>query len=121
MINENRIVPVTKSDLLSIYANMCIISGKDVTVVHASNIGVFSITDDLTIDDYVVCAEPVKSVELNDNTAGNVLFIPAVDFDGFYADGVKITFDGGAEVEADGATLYMAHLSSGEPMLYKYY
>lgn len=121
MINENRIVPVTKSDLLSIYANMFVVADKDVTVLHASEIGAFSLAAELAPNEIAVCAEPVKTFDLNRHGgAGNIAFIPALDYDGFYNNGVKVVFDGD-EVKPDGVTLYIVHMTSAESVMSKFY
>ena len=110
MINSNRIVPVTKTDLLTLYGNIMKLAGTTVSAVSASAPGVFAIASG---SGNVIANEPIKSIDLGESVSSiTVYFIPAVDYEGFTLAGVK-TVTAGADVDADGATLYTATLSSG--------
>lgn len=109
MINTKRIVPVQKSDLLSIIGTMFKIAGTSITKVSASAPGVFALTSG---SGNVLADEPVISMDFGAAvTSITVYFIPAVDFDGFSISGTAATFSG--TLDADGATLYSATLSTG--------
>lgn len=112
MINNNRIVPITKIDLLSMYGLVLAISLDSApTKLDATDTaGDFSQT---TNSATVLCSEPVKSFNFGSSvTAGTVYFVPAFDYAGFTKTGATLTI-AGATVEADGRTLYSATLSSG--------
>ena len=112
MINANRIVPVTKSDLLSILANSAKLAGKTVTALTASKPGVFSISSNPSTD-VTICNEPVKSFDFaTGSSAAVVYFIADYEYAGFKVAGSAVTTDGD-DVDANSATLYSATLSSG--------
>lgn len=117
MINNNRIVPVQATDLISLYA---VILKQDTTnnstlaKADATNAeGDFAITAASTP---LICSEPAKSIDLAAAvTAATVYFVPAYSYKGFTLAGVaEEPAAGSVEVEADGATLYKAVLSSGD-------
>ena len=109
MINTDRIVPVTKTDLLTLYGNVLKIANVSVTALTAGDVeGDFSQT---TNSATVICAEPVKSLNFGSSvTAATVYFIPAYSYTGFTKTGATLTVTG--DVNADGATLYKATLST---------
>lgn len=114
MINTNRIVPVTKSDLLSmIYLVYAIIADNATLddVISANNAqGDFTSGTNSKV---YLANEPLRSCNFaNGVTAGTVYFIPAYDYQGFTTNGSKPTM-AGAEVDPDGVTYYKAVLSSG--------
>ena len=115
MINKDRIVPVTATDLLTLYA---IILKQDsdnaqLEAVDAETVdGAFKITDGTNP---LIASEPVRVCDI-DATASSVsactlYFVPSYDYEGFTIDGAKVTPTG--DVIADGNTLYKAVLSSG--------
>lgn len=110
MINDKRIVPVTKVDLLTLYGNIVKLAGTTVAAVQASQPGVFVVSSG---SGNVIAAEPIKSFDFASGVSAMVVyFVPAFDYDGFKVQGTKVT-TAGADVDADGATLYTATLSSG--------
>lgn len=114
MINANKIVPVTKSDLLSILANACLLCGKTVTAIAASAPGVFAISSNPSTD-VAICNEPVVSFDFaSGSTAATVYFIADYAYEGFKVAGTAVTPQAGsATVDPNSATLYKAALSSG--------
>lgn len=113
MINANKIVPVTKSDLLSILANACLLCGKTVTAIAASAPGVFAISSNPATD-VAICNEPVKSFDFaTGSSAAVVYFIADYGYEGFKVAGTAVETDGD-DVDANSATLYKATLSSGD-------
>ena len=114
MINANKIVPVTKSDLLSILANACLLCGKTVTAIAATKPGVFSISSNPSTD-VAICNEPVVSFDFaSGSTAATVYFIADYAYEGFKVAGTAVTPQAGsATVDPNSATLYKAALSSG--------
>lgn len=112
MINNDRIVPITAVDLLTMYG-LVLAVGLDSapTKLDATDTaGDFSQT---TNSATVLCSEPVKSFNFGSSvTAGTVYFIPGYDYAGFTKTGATLT-NAGVDVVADGRTLYSATLSSG--------
>lgn len=109
MINTDRIVPVTVTDLLTLYGNILKIANVSVEKLTGVN-GVYQVKTNSKV---YICDEPVESLDI-DATASSVsanttYFIPGYDFQEVSKDGTKVT----ATVEADGRTLYKAVLDSG--------
>lgn len=116
MINKDRIVCVTKTDLISLYG---LILKQDTTnnstlakLASKSVDGDFQITSGSAP---LLADQPVKTCDI-DATASSVsactlYFVPALDFVGFSIDGTAVTVTG--DVDADGATLYKAVLATG--------
>ena len=112
MINAKKIIPVTKSDLLSILANACLMCGKTVTAIAASAPGVFAISSNPSTD-VALCNEPVKVFDFaSGSSAATIYFVADYDYQGFKVAGTAVTTSG-ADVDANSATLYKATLSSG--------
>lgn len=111
MINTNRIVPVTATDLITLYGLILKVGNVSVTALDATDTaGDFS---QATNSATVLCSEPVKSFDFASTaTAGTVYFVPAYDYAGFTLAGVSTT-TAGATVAADGRTLYSATLATG--------
>lgn len=108
MINQNRIVPVQKVDLLTLYGNILKIASVSVSALESTGIGVFAQS---TNSATVICNEPVKEFNFGASvTAATVYFIPAADYQGFTKTGATLTVSG--TVDADGVTLYTATLST---------
>lgn len=111
MINENRIVPVTAVDLISLYGLILSQNGDNagLTSLEATGAGEFTITDGTNV---LIANEPVKVCDVaEDVTAATIYFVPAYNFAGFTLNGVAAEID--AEIEADGRTLYKAVLATG--------
>lgn len=117
MLDKNRIVPVQATDLISLYA---VVLKQDTTnnsalaKVDAANAeGDFAIASASTP---LLCSEPARTIDLAAAvTAATVYFVPAYSYKGFTLDGVvEEPAAGSVDVEADGATLYKAVLSSGD-------
>jgi len=115
MINEDRIVSVTKTDLLSLYGVILKAANVDVAKLDATATGTFKISSALTTD-YVLADEPVKSLDIASTvTSASIYFVPAYDFEGFTVGGASATIaSASVDVDADGNTLYLAVLADGE-------
>lgn len=109
MINSDRIVPVTKIDLLSLYGLIIKARGTSVNAINANDVdGNFTQTANGT----TFASQPVKSFDFGSSvTSATVYFVPAYDFKGFTKNGAAITETG--TVDKDSATLYVATLASG--------
>ena len=111
MINSHRIVPVQKTDLLSLYGTVLNLIGTSYTVLESPDIeGNFVCTASGAAGNKL-CNQPVKTLDFaSGTTSGTVYFIPAYDFAGFKIAGVAASATG--TVNADGATLYKAVLAT---------
>ena len=112
MINNDRIVPITAVDLLTMYGFVLAMAldAKPAKLDATDTAGNF---EQDTNSATVLCSEPVKSLNFGENvTAGTVYFVPEYDYSGFSINGTAAT-TAGATVNADGRTLYSATLSSG--------
>lgn len=116
MINSDRIVPVTATDLITLYG---LILKQDTTnnstlaALNALNVeGDFKITSGSAP---LLASQPAKSIDIDATassvTAATIYFVPAYDYKGFTIDGSAITPTG--TVDADGRTLYKAVLATG--------
>lgn len=102
----DRIVPVHRSDLISLYYAMFAIGSTAPTKINATEPGVFAISA------AGLCVEPVKTAKIT-ATSGVIYFVPAFDFEGF-TDGSNAAITiAGADVDADGRSLYSLTISSG--------
>lgn len=111
MINTDRIVPIQKIDLISMYGLILKLAASTApTKLDSGTIdGEFSQT---TNSATVLCSEPLKSLNFgSDVTAATVYFVPTYDYKGFTKTSATIT-TAGADVVADGVTLYSATLST---------
>lgn len=119
MINNNRIVPIEKCDLISMYGLILL---QNSSFSALAKLAADSIDGDFQVKTnsaVVICDQPVKSVDI-DATASSVsactvFFVADYAYEGFSIDGVAETpADGSVDVAADGHTLYKAVLSSGD-------
>ena len=108
MINNDRIVPVTVTDLLTLYGNILTIAGTTIDSVQATNPGIFEVED---ATNTLIAADPVAKMDFaEDVTAATVYFIPAYNYAGFSLNGVAVA-TAGDTVDPDGRTLYTATLA----------
>lgn len=118
MINNDRIVHVTKTDLISLYGlilkqnasygSLAKLASRDIE-------GNFKVTTNSAV---VICDQPAVSIDFDATassvSAGTVFFVADPNFKGFSIDGVAEDFaDGSVDVIANG-DLYKAVLSSGD-------
>ena len=112
MINNERIVPVTAIDLISLYglilkAAAAAASGTAPTALAATTTdGQFTVAEAGTY----IASEPVQTLNFTAES-GTVYFVAAYDYSGFSVSGTAVTPTG--TVTADARTLYKAVLSSG--------
>ena len=113
MINNNRIVPITSVDLISMYG--CVLaaaaaaaSGTAPEKLEATNAGEFTVS---TNSKTYIANEPVKSLNfVSGMTSETIYFVPAYDYTGFTKTGATLTVTG--DVDPDSRTLYKAALST---------
>ena len=109
MINQDRIVPVVRTDLLTLLGTMFVIAGTAITAAESSAVGEFTVAS--ASGNYIV-NEPVRKFDFASGTSAVVYFLADYEYDGFYVAGSKVTTTG-ETVSADGKTLYSATLSDG--------
>lgn len=116
MINNDRIVPVTTVDLISLYGLILKVGSVNVTSLSASDVkGGFSVTDNSAT---LLANEPVATLDFASGvTSSTVYFVPSYNYVGFTKNGAAVTQTG--DVEPDGRTLYKAELSSGSVTITK--
>ena len=115
MINTDRIVPVQATDLITLYSVILKQDSNNSTLdkLTAAGLGEFQITSG---SKPLLANEPVVTIDIDATTSSvsacTVYFVPAYDYAGFTIDGTAVE-TAGADVVADGNTLYKATLSSG--------
>ena len=117
MINKDRIIPIQKTDYLSLITTIVNLMAGLLQQTISYNIiggtadGSFTI-DEAPADGLAVLSEPVKRIDFASGvpTAMDGMlfaFVPAEDFEGFYENGTKLVL-AGDDVLADGVSLYVA-------------
>ena len=118
MINKNRIVPVMKTDLLTLYGTMLALASVSCSALVSTDVaGDFSVTGTGSAGTFL-CDQPVKSLDIPSGVTGcTVYFVAGYDFDGITVASAAPTFNSSylknSDVVGDCATLYKAVLSSG--------
>ena len=115
MINTDRIVPIQKIDLISMYGLILKQDSNNATLAAVDAVdpeGNFEITAAATP---LIASEPVSTCDIDsDVSTATIYFVPAYDYAGFTVDGSAATIaDNDVTVNQDGATLYKAALASG--------
>lgn len=119
MINTNRIVPIEKIDLISMYGLILLQNsnfGSLAKLVASDVDGDYTVT---TNNGVLIADQPLKSCNIaataSSVSACTLFFVADYAYEGFSIDGVAETpADGSVDVVADGVTLYKAVLSSGD-------
>lgn len=102
----DRIVPVHRTDLISLYYAAFAIAGSAPTKIIAIAPGEFE------VEAAGLCVEPVKKAKIT-ATSGVIYFVPAYDFEGFTNGSDAKVEIAGADVDPDGVSLYSLTISSG--------
>lgn len=116
MINNDRIVPIQKTDLLSLIGTVLTIANVSYGVIASTDVeGDFEVTGSGAAGNKLA-NQPVKSLDFKSGvTSGTVYFVASYDYEGFKVAGADATYGSGSvTVVKDGATLYKAVLGSGE-------
>ena len=113
MINNNRIVPVTRTDYLTLIGTILKIANVSATVINAKDVeGTFEVTGSGNAGTKLA-DQPVKSLDFKSGvTAAVVYFVADFDYEGFKVAGTAVE-TAGVTVKKDAATLYTATLGSG--------
>ena len=117
MINNNRIVPVVKTDLISLYGLILKQNSSYGSLAKLASLdieGNYKVTTNSAI---VICDQPAVSIDFDATassvSAGTVFFVADNGFKGIAIDGTIVEpADGSADVVADGS-LYAAALATG--------
>lgn len=110
MINTERIVPVTATDLISLYGLILQVGNKNVTALNTTATdGTFTVE---TASGALLASEPVASMDIQAGTSATIYFVPAYNYSGFSIAGAAVETTG-ETVNPDGRTLYTATLSGG--------
>lgn len=115
MINNERIVPVKRTDLLTLIGTVLALIGTSYAVLKSSDVeGDFTVTGSGAAGNKL-CDQPVKSLDFASGVTGaTVYFVPDYAYEGVKIAGVAaVPAEGSADVDANGADLYKAVLSSG--------
>ena len=119
MVNNDRIVPIQKIDLLSMIGTVLNIANVSFTVLAPTDTtGDFSVTGSGAAGTFLA-NQPVQTLDFASGvTGGTVYFVPGFDFSAITVAGAAATIDTDglalADVAPDGVTLYKAVLASGE-------
>ena len=109
MINEDRIIPITKIDFLSVMGTVLNLTSTSFEVLKPVDVeGNFMVDDASTY----LANQPVKSIDFTEST-GAVFFCPDYDFKGILVSGAEATVSGADYIEPEYVGLYFAELSSG--------
>lgn len=115
MINKDRIIPVQATDLLSLYSVVLKMNSNNATLAKLDALDVngnFKVTSGSAP---LICSQPVETIDIDATassvSAATIYFVPAYDYVGFSIDGTAVEVTG--DIEADGASLYVATLSGG--------
>ena len=115
MINNDRIVPVEKTDFLSLIGTVLALGGTSYAILASEDVeGTFSVKGSGT----KLANQPVKTLDYASGvTSGTIYFVAAYDFAGITVAGSAAPFADGhldnEDVLKDGITLYKAVLASG--------
>lgn len=118
MINKDRIVPIQKTDYLSLIGTFMTIASVSFGVLNALDVeGTFEVTGSGAAGTKL-CSEPVKTIDLKSGVTGaTVYFVASHDFAGIKVAGATPTFNSSYldndDVLNDGVTLYKAVLDTG--------
>ena len=119
MINNDRIVPVTQTDLLSLYG---LILKQNSSFSALAKLAADTVDGEFQVKTnsaVLIANQPVKTVDIDATTSSvsgcTVFFVADYDYAGFTIDGVtEEPAAGSDDVIPDAKTLYKAVLSSGD-------
>lgn len=112
MVNNDRIVPITNIDFLSMIGTVLTLNGTNFTVAQAQTVeGDFTISPAEGQSNFLV-NQPAKTINVTTADAVTIYFVAAYGYAGFSINGTAVTTTGDT-VQPDGITLYKA-LSVGD-------
>ena len=113
MINKDRIVPIQRTDYLSLLGTIFAVVGfsqsaslTSLYYLKSDDVeGNFTVPDTYSSGDAVILTQPAKSINVDDIQAGAAYFFcAAYDFKGVFASGAEVELN--ADIKADGVSLY---------------
>lgn len=117
MVNFDRIVPITKTDYLTMIGTILNLTSTEFDILAADTVeGAFTVST----SGVSLCNQPVQSLNFNipAGFTGSALFVAAHNFAGITVAGEAATIDdaglGLEDIRKDGVTLYSATLGDGE-------
>lgn len=117
MINKDRIVPVTATDLITLYSvlvGFMMQSNATLNKIDPTTVdGVFEFVEATTGP--VILSQPAKEIKVASTVETvSFMFVPDYTFEGVTVDGVAMPVaEGSAAVEPDGYSFYGATVASG--------
>ena len=108
MINTNRIVPIQKIDLISLYGL--------ILLQNSNNSALVKIESETIEGDFFIETNNAVLIDATASSvsAATIYFVPAFNYVGFTVDGAPATVAAnGVNVKPDGHTLYKAVFGSG--------
>lgn len=112
MINKDRIVSVTKTDLLSLYYFILehYLDGN-LALCNASGVGTFDIDFSTYGNNALFLTEPAEKINITGDSVpddSGLYFVPATDFEGIFVNGeaAKINIPENIDFVKDGASCY---------------
>lgn len=109
MINKDRIVPITATDLLTLIYTEQAINESKFALATTNKVGCFDIQSNPADASAYLCAEPVKEMNISSALTTPIIFIPDYDFKGITVDGNPAALGTGSDdIIADGVSLYTA-------------
>lgn len=110
MLNVNRIVPVTFTDLITLYA--VILKQSNATLNIEGVTGGPAVFDIDELAAPTLLNEPAHTINVATwSNGGELYFVPAYDYETITVDGAAVTING--LVDPDGCTLYKATYADG--------
>lgn len=119
MVNKDRIIPVTRTDLVSLFCTIYNMSNNDPIVIAPVENGTVPIPGDVSEGTVAIAAEPIKTLPTLPEALNAFYFFPAYDFEDadLYLDqngnkfvpnpGTLCIYDGGTTIkEVDTQTEY---------------
>lgn len=111
MMNQNRIIPVTQSDLISLYSVSLLLADDTIAQASVANADVPAVFDIADVSGKFLLDEPVKKVTVADGAEVTLYLVAAYDFDGIYVAGSDEPLS--ADIDADGKSLFKVVIASG--------
>lgn len=116
MINKDRIVPVTATDLISLYSLIVGSYGSPVEKLDPVDVnGTFEVSES---NKTYMASQPVKKLNVAAGVQAIVYCVIDYGFEGAFVDGAKMTID--HDPDADGCTLYDLELDDTDCLVTKH-
>ena len=111
MMNQNRIVPVTQSDLISLYSSALVLHDGTIEQKSVASEDVPAVFDIADVSGVFLLDEPVKKATVASGAEVTLYFVAAYDFEGIYVAGSDEPLS--ADIDNDGKSLFKAVIADG--------